>query len=66
MAFPVSQYHFFGVVAVAENHVQLVDALLNPTLETATGRVFLFSRDSGVVIVYFWEVNVGNVFFGFV
>ena len=33
MALPEPHYGFFGVVAIAENHVQLVDTLLNPPLK---------------------------------
>ena len=65
MARPIQHNGFFGVVAVAKNQIQLVDALLNPPLKQPQIKPPLKSR-AGVVVVDFWKVNVGYVFFGFV
>ena len=64
-ALPALLNCFFGVVAVAEDHVQLADPLLYPPFEQPQVN-FPLKFGVGIVIMYLGKVDVCDVFFGFV
>jgi hypothetical protein len=64
VALPVLHNRFFGVVTVAEDHVQLADSLLYPPFEQPQVN-FPLKLCLGIVIMYFGKVDVCDVFFGF-
>ena len=65
VTFPIEVNFLFGIVAIAENQVKFTYALFNPPLEEPKV-CLLFYAGMVVVKMCFWEMDVANVFFGFV